>query len=212
MSLHRGNVSKVDGVVALAAAHGAQLVKFNPVTDSGRGKQMTARRETLDIAELLAVEKYIYGELKEKTAIKNLVLNLPPAIRSFQTLMETRGCTGDCGVMGILGILGSGEIAMCGIGQTVPSLVYGRLGDSIRDIWINHPKLQSLRREIQDWSNYPGICGECLMARFCRTGCVAANYEEGAGMVCPGKQCQEADKSGTFPGRTEKIQELMFHI
>jgi SynChlorMet cassette radical SAM/SPASM protein ScmF len=206
MSVHRGNVGKIDGVVALAAAHGVRSVKFNPVTDTGRGKQMTSRRETLDIAELLTLEKYVHGELKEKTAIKNLVLNLPLAIRSFQTLVETRGCTGDCGVVGILGILGTGEIAMCGIGQTIPSLVYGKLGDSIRDIWVNHPRLQLLRREIQDWSNYPGICGECLMARFCRTGCVAANYEEGTGMVCPGKQCQEAADQGLFPAGRKRFK------
>ena len=206
MSLHRGNMDKIDGVVALAATHGVRTVKFNPVSDTGRGKQMSARRETLDIEELLAVEKYVYGELKGKTSIKNLVINLPPAIRSFQILMETKGCTGDCGIMGVLGILGSGEIAMCGIGQTVPSLVYGKLGDSIRDIWVSHPALQLLRREIQDWSNYPGICGECLMARFCRTGCVAANYEEGAGMVNPGKHCQEAEKRGLFPTSRKRFK------
>ncbi len=203
MSLHRGNIGKIDGVVALAAAHGAASVKFNPVTDSGRGKQMTARRETLDIFELLALEKYIYGELKEKTSIKRLILNLPPALRSFPTLMETRGCTGDCGVTGILGILGTGEIAMCGIGQTIPSLVYGRLGDSITEIWLRHPKLLALRREVEDWRHYPGICGDCLLARYCRTGCVANNYEEGGSMVQPGKQCTEARAQGLFPaGRT----------
>ena len=199
MSLHKGNIGKIDKVVALAAAHGAASVKFNPVSDSGRGKQMTARQETLNMPELLAIEKYIYGELKEKTAIKRLILNLPPAIRSFRILMETRGCTGDCGVAGILGILGSGEIAMCGIGKTVPSLVYGKLGDSITDIWINHPKLQALRQEMQNWLNYPGACRDCLLSRYCRTGCVAANYREGENMVWPGKQCEEAEKLGLFP-------------
>jgi radical SAM protein with 4Fe4S-binding SPASM domain len=113
--------------------------------------------------------------------------------------MGTNGCMGDCGIEGILGILGSGEIAMCGIGKTIPSLVYGRLGGSITDIWLNSPKLQLLRRELKDWSNYPGICGDCLLARFCRTGCVAANYEAGPRMVWPGKQCQEANAQGIFP-------------
>ena len=204
MSLHRGNIGKIDSVVALAAAHGAASVKLNPVSDAGRGGQMTRQRETLGIAELLAVEKYIYGELKEKIAVKRLVLNLPPAIRSFRALMETRGCTGDCGVLGILGILGSGEIAMCGIGQTIPSLVYGKLGDSITDIWLNSPKLQTLRKELRDWSNYPGICGDCLLARFCRTGCVAANYQGIQRMVWPEKKCEEAHALGLFPTSRRK--------
>ncbi len=199
MSLHRGNVSQIDGVASLAAKHGVASVKFNPVTDSGRGKQMTARRETLGITELRALEKYVYGELKEKTSIKGFILNLPPAVRSFRTLMETGGRTGDCGVIGILGILGTGEIAMCGIGQTVPSLVYGRLGDSVREIWFHHPKLQSLRRELEDYLGYPGICGDCILSRVCRTGCVAANYRKGGGMVWAGTRCREADRQGLFP-------------
>ena len=199
MSVHKGNVDKMADVVALAVEHGAASVKFNPVTDSGRGKQMKAHRETLTISELLELEKYVYGDLKEKTAIKSLILNLPPAIRSFKMLMETKGCTGDCGVIGILGILGTGEIAMCGIGQTVPALVYGKLGDSITDIWLNHPKLHALRKELSDRENYPGICGDCLLARYCRTGCVANNYLEGMHMVWPGKQCREAAELGLFP-------------
>lgn len=199
MSLHKGNMDKIEGVVALAAAHGAASVKFNPVIGNGRGRQMALRRETLDIPELLEIEQYIYGKLKERAAIKRLILDLPPAIRSFRVLMETGGVTGDCGVEGILGILGSGEIAMCGIGQTVPSLVYGRLGDSIADIWLNHPRLLKLRQELGNRSHYPGICGDCILARSCRTGCVAANYREGTDMVWPGKQCEEAAAQGLFP-------------
>ncbi|MDM7924398.1 MAG: radical SAM protein [bacterium] len=204
MSVHRGNAGKIESVVRLAETHGAESVKFNPVTDSGRGAQMTERGETLGIPELLDLEKFVYGPLKEKTAVKRLILNIPPAIRSFPILMETGGCTGDCGVTGILGILGTGEIAMCGIGQTVPSLVYGKLGDSITDIWLKHPKLQALRREMGDARHYPGICGDCLMAVSCRTGCVANNYTEGEGMVRPGKQCQEAADQGLFPAHRRR--------
>ncbi len=207
MGLHKGNVDKIEGVVELAAAHGASSVKFNPVTGNGRGKQMVRRQETLGIPQLLEIEQYIYGELKEKTAIKRLILNLPPAIRSFRSLMETARSAGDCGIMNILGILGSGEIAMCGIGQTIPSLVYGRLGDSIADIWLNHPRLLNLRRELKDWLNYPGICGECILARLCRTGCIADNYREGGRMVCPGKQCEEADRKGLFPAGRKRTKQ-----
>ncbi len=204
MSVHRGNVGQIERVVGLAEAHGAESVKFNPVTDTGRGMQMADRGETLGIPELLDLEKFVYGPLKEMSLHKRLTLNIPPAIRSFSILMETGGCTGDCGVTGILGILGTGEIAMCGIGQTVPSLVYGKLGDSIKDIWLNHPKLLALRRELEDTRHYPGICGDCLMAGFCRTGCVAGNYREGGGMVWPGKECQATADLGLFPAHRRR--------
>ncbi len=207
MSLHKGNVDAIDGVVALSAAHGAASVKFNPINGNGRGRQMMLRRETFDVPELLAIERYVYGKLKEKAAIRRLVLDLPPAIRSFRALMETGGSTGDCGILNILGILGSGEIAMCGIGRTTPSLIYGRLGDSISDIWLNHPKLLQLRGELKDWSGYPGICGDCILARLCRTGCVADNYREGGRMVCPGRQCEEAQRQGLFPNSRRRTEQ-----
>jgi len=83
---------------------------------------------------------------------------------------------GDCGVRRILGILGTGDIALCGIGRTMPELVYGRLGqDSIREIWLTHPRLLELRRVLDDIHAFPGICGECTHAKSCRTGCVAHN-------------------------------------
>ncbi|MBN2202468.1 radical SAM protein [bacterium] len=204
MSVHRGNAGKIERVVRLAEAHGVSSVKFNPVTGSGRGRQMEERGETLGIPELLGLEKFVYGPLKERTSIQRLILSIPPALRSFPVLMETAGCAGDCGVTGVLGILGTGEIAMCGIGQTIRSLVYGKLGDSITELWLNHPKLKTLRRELADPRNYPGICGDCLMAGSCRTGCVAGNYQEGGGMVRPGRLCREAADLGLFPAHRRR--------
>ncbi|MEI6102821.1 MAG: radical SAM protein [Methanothrix sp.] len=199
MSVYRGNALQIDDVVALARAHGANSVKFTPVTNTGRGAALHEGGEALDLPERMALAKYVQDDLAGRAGI-SLVINLPPALRTFDRLWQSRGRTGDCGVDRILGILGSGEIAMCGIGQTIPELVYGRLGaDSIRDIWLGHPKLLELRREMEDVAAYPGICGSCLHAKSCRTGCVANNYQQAGRMVCPSASCTEAEKRGLFP-------------
>jgi SynChlorMet cassette radical SAM/SPASM protein ScmF len=204
MSVYRGNVPQIDDVVALARAHGAASVKFTPVTNTGRGAALHEGGEALGLEERMALAKYIQDDLAGRAGI-DLVINLPPALRTFKKLWRSRGRTGDCGVDRILGILGSGEIAMCGIGRTIPELVYGRLGeDSIRDIWLCHPRLLELRRELEDVAGYPGICGTCLHARSCRTGCVANNYVEGDRMVCPSASCTEAEELGIFPKERQR--------
>jgi radical SAM protein with 4Fe4S-binding SPASM domain len=103
-------------------------------------------------------------------------------------------------VRGILGFLGTGEIALCGIGRTIPELVYGRLGqDSIHDIWLHHPTILELRRLLDDVDNFPDICGQCALAKKCRTGCVAQNYVDGRQLVWPDALCAESKRRGLFP-------------
>jgi len=104
------------------------------------------------------------------------------------------------GTSSVLGILGTGDIALCGVGQTITELVYGKVGkDSIRKIWLSHPLILKLRHDLEDFQNYPGICGSCIHAKACRTGCVADNYVHSKHLVYPQWLCDEAAKNGVFP-------------
>ncbi|MBU0491992.1 MAG: radical SAM protein, partial [Chloroflexi bacterium] len=165
MCAHRGNRDQIEDVVRLAAAHGAGSVKINPVTNSGRGTAMHERGEGLDFHERMALAHYVYDELRPRLREEglpiSLVLNTSLALMPIREMMRRGGRTGDCGVLGILGMLGNGDIVLCGIGRTIPELVYGRLGeDSIRDIWLTHPTILELRRVLADEASYPGVCGE----------------------------------------------------
>ena len=210
MSVHRGNCDEIEDVARLAAAHGADSVKLNPVTNCGRGADMDLRGETLDFGERLALSHYIFKELDpimraDGTAL-DLILYIPPALMPISEFMRRQGDTGDCGILGILGILGSGEIAMCGIGRNIPDLVYGHLGDdSIRDIWMYNPTILKLRLALEDVDNYPDICKECTLASHCRTGCVAQNYVDSKRLVWPDPMCQQASKEGLFPVTRQKF-------
>lgn len=209
MSVHRGNRDQVEEVVRLAAAHGARSVKFNPVTNTGRGAVMHRSGEGLDFEERMALARYVYDELGPRLEADglpiSLVLNTALALTPIHELMRRNGRTGDCGVRGILGILGGGEIVLCGIGRTVPELVYGRLGKgSIREIWLTHPTILELRRVLADAEGFPGICGDCALAERCRTGCVAQNFVDGRRLVWPDALCMEAERRGAFPATRRK--------
>ena len=199
MSVHQGNKGRMEELVSLAAQHKAASVKFNPIMATGRGIAMHKRGEAFDLEEYLALGRYVNEELRQNSPI-TVFLPLPLALTPHKELWRTKGRACDCGVAGILGILGTGEIALCGIGETIPELVYGRLGkDSIRDIWLSHPVILKLRKDLENVKEYPGVCGSCIHARSCRTGCVANNYAYGGILVSPQRLCGEAHRLGVFP-------------
>lgn len=199
MTVHHGNRHQMAELVELAADHGAGSVKFNHVTPTGRGANMHEKGEALSFSEYLEMVEYINKELRPNSGIP-VILLMPPALTPIEELPRTDGQCDDCGVAGVLGIMGNGDIALCGIGQTVPELTYGRLGvDSIREIWLHHPVIQGLRRDLRDVEGYPGICGSCIHAKSCHTGCVANNYVLNGSLVSPQWLCREAEMAGVFP-------------
>lgn len=199
MSPHRGNISEVDDLVALAVDHGAGSVKFNPVSRIGRGITMHERGQTLDYDEVMALIRYVRGDLQDRSPI-SMILSTPPALSTISDLLRGLDGAGQCHVLNILGLLGSGEMALCGIGRNVPDLCFGILGqDSLRGIWLAHPVLIQLRKDLADPTTYPGVCGNCLHASRCLTHCVANNYVESGHLVWPSDMCAEADRRGSFP-------------
>ncbi|MBN1315676.1 MAG: radical SAM protein [Anaerolineales bacterium] len=199
MCPHRGNVEELDTLVELAIERGAGSVKFNPVTASGRGVAMHQRGEALDFDEVMALTRYVLGDLQDRVSIP-LYLMIPPALMTVGELLRKTNSSGFCHVRHILGILGAGDIALCGIGRNVPELNFGKLGvDSIRRIWFSHPTLLQLRQDLDDVENFPGICGQCIHASRCLTHCVAQNYLDSGHLVWPSTLCSEAVQRGVFP-------------
>jgi SynChlorMet cassette radical SAM/SPASM protein ScmF len=196
MCPHQGNVKYIEDVVQMAVELGADSVKFNPVTRSGRGIAMHEHDETLGFEEIVELAHYVRGPLQERTPIK-LILSTPLALYTVKELVNG-GPGGMCHVRHILGILGSGEMALCGIGQTIPELCFGNLQETgVSDVWLNHPTILKLRRDLNE--EYPGVCGECIHAKRCLTHCVAQNYQDTGKLVTPNQLCVEAHMRGAFP-------------
>ena len=197
MSVFRENEGKIDALIELAIRLGAGSVKFNPVTRSGRGEEIHRQGQGLDFDELRALQHRIRGPLQDRHPI-HLSAMVPPAMSTVRELLRHGGDGAGCHVRHILGILGTGEMALCGIGRNVPELCFGKLGkDRLREVWMAHPVLVQMRKDLA--GPYPGVCGDCLHAGRCMTHCLAMNYEASGRLVSPSPLCAEAERRGAFP-------------
>jgi SynChlorMet cassette radical SAM/SPASM protein ScmF len=198
MSIMRRNKDQVEKVVRLAEYLGAGSVKFNLVQPTGRGEKMNKDGDTLSVDELIDLGEWVETKLSASTDLK-LYYHKPPA---FRPLSRMYGKDGDgsvrCGVLGIIGVLADGSFALCGIGSHIPELVFGQASKSrLEDVWNNNPVLLSLREGIP--YRFEGICGDCVMKKFCMGSCIAQNFYRGKNLWTPYWFCEEANNRGLFP-------------
>ena len=107
------------------------------------------------------------------------------------------GC-GLCGITSILGVLADGSYALCGIGESVPELVFAHAAkDRLEDVWQQTPLLDELRGGFA--SKLEGICADCLLKNICLGSCVAQNFYRSKSLWAPNWYCEEAGKAGIFP-------------
>ena len=197
MSVYRENAERIEGLIELAVRLGAGSVKFNPVTPSGRGAEMHRQGQGLSFDELLALIHRIRGPLQDRFPIY-LGAMVPPAMATIKELLRYSNDGAGCNVRHILGLLGTGEMAMCGIGRNLPELCFGKLGrDRLREVWMTHPVLLRMRKDLA--GPFPGVCGDCIHAGRCLTHCLAQNYEANGALVSPSPLCAEAERRGIFP-------------
>jgi SynChlorMet cassette radical SAM/SPASM protein ScmF len=199
MTLMQRNKGQLQAVVHLAESLGAGSVKFNILQPTARGKQMHAAGETLDIQELILLGKWVDEELSLSTTL-SLCFHQPPSFRSLGKMFSAT--TGDgchsCGILRILGVLADGSYALCGIGATVPEMVFGHAaGTSLKEVWLDSPILKQIRSGLPE--QLQGICAECVMKQVCMGSCVAQNYYRRRDLWAPFWYCEEAQKRGLFP-------------
>jgi len=197
MTVARCNVDEVEVVVRLAESLGAGSVKFNVLHPTARGEQMHKAGETLNIKELVKLGQWVENTLSASSNLP-LIFDHPPAFRSLKKMFGNNGTGCDtCGIFGILGVLADGSYSLCGIGETVPELVFGHAdADRLEDVWNNSPVLQEIRKGLPD--RLEGICGKCLLKGICLGSCIAQNYYLNKNLWAPFWYCHEANNQGLF--------------
>ena len=198
MTIMRHNRDQMEPVVRLAERSGAGSVKFNIVQPTARGEKLHNSGEALGIRELVDLGRWVETTLSDSSPLP-LYFSHPAAFRPLGKMFGTNGggC-GVCGILGILGVLANGSYALCGIGETVPDLVFGHAGiDRLEDVWTKTPVLREIREELP--YRLEGICGDCLMKEVCLGSCIAQNYYISKSIWAPFWFCQEAQKLGLFP-------------
>ncbi len=198
MSIMRQNKDQMESIVRLAERLGAGSVKFNVVQPTARGEKLYESDVALSIEQLVELGRWVENTLSESTDLP-VYYDHPPAFRPLGKMFGKNGdgC-GVCGILGILGVLANGSYALCGIGKTVPDLVFGDASkDPLQDIWNNNPLLIELREGLPQ--RFEGICCHCLVKGICLGSCVAQNYYRSKSIWAPFWFCQETHNRGYFP-------------
>lgn len=198
MSIMRHNKDQMESIVRMAESLGAGSVKFNIVQPTARGEKMEKAGETLTVDDLVYLGEWVENTLSASSPL-SVYYSHPLA---FRPLGKMFGSNGDgcnvCRILGILGVLADGSYALCGIGETVPELVFGHAAtDRLEDVWNNTRVLGELREGLPH--RLEGICGECLFKGHCLGNCVAQNYYRSKNIWAGYWYCEEAYERGLFP-------------
>jgi SynChlorMet cassette radical SAM/SPASM protein ScmF len=198
MSLVRRNKDQMEPVVRLAESLGAGSIKFNILQPIARAADLQEHGRTLDMEELVELGEWVERDLCGRTHLR-LHYSHPLVFRPLGRMLreDGSGCAG-CAILSILGVLADGSYAMCGIGETVPELVYGHAAtDRLQDIWTDSPVLVELRAGLPQ--SLQGSCAQCMVRDICRGFCVARNYQESGSLWGAYWYCEEAWHKGLFP-------------
>jgi SynChlorMet cassette radical SAM/SPASM protein ScmF len=195
-SVMRENADQLEAVIRLAEESGAGSLKFNVVQPTARGERIHDAEAALGVGDYVRLGRLVDRELAPAAGI-GVTFDCPPAFRPLRRVAAARG-RGQCGIFGIIGVIADGRYALCGIGEQVPELVFGVVGeDALAEIWRSHPTLVELREGLP--SRLGGVCAGCLMSRGCLGSCIAQNYYRTRDLFAPYWFCEEAEREGVFP-------------
>ncbi len=204
MTVMKKNRDQMEGLVRMAETLKASSVKFNMVQPMARGKTMHQAGEVLHVEELVELGRWVETELSASTPVP-LYYTHPAAFRPLGAMMGDgdNGCSA-CAILNIVGVLSDGSYALCGIGETVPELVFGHAADvPLQEVWLGSPVLNQLREGLP--RRLEGACPECLMKGVCMGSCIAQNYAASRSLWSGFWYCNEAKNAGLFPeSRTRK--------
>jgi SynChlorMet cassette radical SAM/SPASM protein ScmF len=196
MTIMRCNADQTEAVVRLAEELGASSVKFNIVQPTARGEKIHKNDGALSIAELIQMGRHVEMELTATTKLQ-LFVDYPLAFRPLSCMARRDGCD-ICGILGILGVIPTGQYALCGIGEHIPDLVFGQVGeDHLEAVWMENQVLQELREGLPH--RLGGVCARCLMKHYCLGSCLAQNYYETGSLWAPFWFCEQSEEAGLFP-------------
>jgi SynChlorMet cassette radical SAM/SPASM protein ScmF len=194
MCLYKGNIDYVEETINLAEHYAVNSFKINPISSIGRGQSLKKVKMTLAVADCIGLNKKIDEEIQPRYKIR-IILDIPPA---FSPLKNIRKKGGRCGIKGILGILSDGRVSICGIAETLPSLILGDLkNEPLEGIWKGNRILRNIREDLP--AKLEGICGRCIFKAYCLGKCRADAYYENNNLFSPFSFCEDAFSSGLFP-------------
>jgi SynChlorMet cassette radical SAM/SPASM protein ScmF len=193
--LYRKNQEFLPAMVSFARDLGAHSLKINPITGMARSDKMKEAGELLSVTEVLALHGRLAGQGAGQNGFR-VILDVPAAFQSLREISSHGLCS--CGVLNMLGVLHNGRAGLCGIGEHVKALDFGNLLDlGVRRVWEENEVLLSLRQNVPQ--NLSGICGRCMLKRYCLGKCLAQTYCETGDLFQGYPFCEDAFRNRLFP-------------
>lgn len=205
-SLQRPNAGQVKEMVHLAEELGVSSLRFvTPRPDyrtqsAGNGhpspKSTLIPPDSLSVEELIALGWRIERQLAATTQVR-LCFDQPPVFKGLHPSAHLEDQS-RCDILTSLSVTNSGDYAMCGLAESIPELVFGKVGvDSLQQIWNTHPVLVALRSGLPQ--QLQGICDRCILKTSCLGNCPAENYLRSGSFFGAYWFCEAADQAGLFP-------------
>lgn len=196
MTLMRENVKQMEELLELAQKLGAGSVKFNPVQPTLRGEVLHDQNQALSVREIISLNQTVEKKLMKVYPLP-IFFDIPMAFKSLRHILEGDGCS-VCGVKTLLGVLADGQYALCGIGENVPELCFGRVAKSeLNDVWSQNPVLGRIRSGLPE--DLKGVCRGCVMKARCLGHCIAQNYYRNGDLFSANWFCELAVTESLFP-------------
>ena len=190
----RPTIRHIPEIIRAAEQAGAKSIRFTTPPQGYNAPGQVS--EALSVEETIAIGRRVERELSKSTHLR-LVFDHPPAFRGLQPQACVQG-QGYCAILNQLSVLPDGSVALCSAAESIPELVFGKIGsDALEEIWSTHPMLVTLREGMPD--RLEGICARCVMKTACLGYCVAENYLHSGSFFGPNEFCQAAEQVGLFP-------------
>ncbi len=195
MSLFKHNIDEFPGVFRAVKITGIRALKLNTIIPTGRGASLYRKNLVPDMETLLSFVRKIEKNYMLDNQIR-IHLSIPPVFRSINGIIHD--ADSNCRIFNILGVLSNGDISICGIGRLEKPLVFGNIrSNNIKDIWLNHLFLKSLRKKLP--VALKGICKRCIFRNTCIGFCRANAFSVSKDILAPYWFCEEAYRTGLFP-------------
>lgn len=205
MTVMKRNVDQVEEMILNASNWGmVSSIKFNVLHPMGRGKNVHLQDLTLDVREILELGRRVEENLSNKYNM-SLIFDYPLSFSIPRIVKARRNCV--CDILHIIGLIPGGYYALCGVGEFIPELVFGKIEDGLKNVWENNQVLKDLRAGLP--KKLEGICSRCKLSNLCLGSCVAQNYFNAKNLWAPFYLCEELYESGEFPAYFLKVDKVL---
>lgn len=188
MSVSSVEREPVVNMIKLVRKIGADTLKINFITPSGRGKSNNFFDKN-PIEDILDFFEWI-----DKETPPGVLPSVPAALLPVNRLKNH----GYCPVRNLMGVLPDGTFSLCGVAFSRKEMAWGKFPEiTVQEAWVNSPVYQMIRSSLPD--GLEGVCHSCMHRDSCIGRCVVNNMETGGAVTSPDILCQRTYDAGLFP-------------